>query len=109
MIISNQIIIRISNLNVTFAEIDEQLNGIIEKYNELEKMLKEFFKNHGKLVNRAVMAHVISALPVFFNNANEIKSYVYSSISGCSDVAEKMACEEIFSTMMEEDGFNVVS
>ena len=99
-----------------FVEFDRVINREIagvsyvnEKYNELEKMLKEFFKNHGKLVNRAVMAHVISALPVFFNNANEIKSYVYSSISGCSDVAEKMACEEIFSTMMEEDGFNVVS
>ena len=99
-----------------FVEFDRVINREIagvsyvnEKYNELEKMLKEFFKNHGKLVNRAVMAHVISALPVFFNNANEIKSYVYSSISGCSDVAEKMACEEIFSTIMEEDGFNVVS
>lgn len=99
-----------------FVEFDRVINREVagvsyvnEKYNELEGMLKEFFKNHGKLVNRAVMAHVISALPVFFNNANEIKSYVYSSISGCSDVAEKMACEEIFSTMMEEDGFNVVS
>ena len=99
-----------------FVEFDRVINREVagvsyvnEKYNELEGMLKEFFKNHGKLVNRAVMAHVISALPVFFNNANEIKSYVYSSITGCSDVAEKMACEEIFSTMMEEDGFNVVS
>ena len=99
-----------------FVEFDREINRetagnayVNEKYNELEKMLKEFFKAHGKLVNRAVMAHVLSALPVFFNNAEEIKSYVYSSISGCTDMAEKKACEEIFSTMMEEDGFNVVS
>ena len=99
-----------------FVEFDREINRetagasyVNEKYSELEAMLKDFFKNHSKLVNRAVMAHVLSALPVFFNNANEIKSYVYSSISGCTDVAEKKACKEIFSTMMEEDGFNVVS
>lgn len=99
-----------------FVEFDREINRetagsayVNEKYNNLEQMLKEFFKAHGKLVNRAVMAHVLSALPVFFNNANEIKSYVYASISGCTDLAEKIACEEIFSTMMEEDGFNVVS
>ena len=99
-----------------FVEFDREINRetagagyINEKYCELETMLKDFFKEHSKLVNRAVMAHVLSALPVFFNNANEIKSYVYSSISGCTDIAEKKACKEIFSTMMEEDGFNVVS
>ena len=79
------------------------------KYNELEVMLKEFFKEHSKQINRAVMAHVLSALPVFFNNVDEIRNYVYSSISGCSDMAEKIACKEIFYAMMEEDGFNVVS
>ena len=99
-----------------FVEFDKEINRetagasyVSEKYNELEAVLKDFFKEHNKLINRAVMAHVLSALPVFFNNANEIKSYVYSSISGCSDIAEKKACKEIFSTMMEEDGFNVVS
>lgn len=79
------------------------------KYNELEAMLKDFFKEHPKQINRAVMAHVLSALPVFFNNVDEIRNYVYSSFTGCSDIAEKMACKEIFYAMMEEDGFNVVS
>ena len=99
-----------------FVEFDREINRetaglayVNEKYCQLESMLNSFFKEHSKLVNRAVMAHVISALPVFFNNANEIKSYIYSSISGCTDIAEKKACKEIFSTMMEEDGFNVVS
>ena len=63
----------------------------------------------GKLINRAVMAHVLASLPVFFNNVQEIQNYVYSSVNGCSDMAEKTACAEIFATMMEEDGFNVVS
>lgn len=92
--------------------IDREIAGsdyINEKYNELESVLKEFFKGHSKLINRAVMAHVLSALPVFFNNVDEIRSYVESSISGCSDMAEKTACKEIFYAIMEEDGFNVVS
>ena len=92
--------------------IDREIAGsdyIYAKYNELEGVLKEFFKGHSKLINRAVMAHVLSALPVFFNNVDEIRSYVESSISGCSDIAEKTACKEIFYAIMEEDGFNVVS
>lgn len=93
-------------------EIDSTVAGeayVMEKYESLSENLKAFFKGHNKLVNRAVMAHVLASLPVFFNNVDEIQNYVYSSISGCSDMAEKTACQEIFATMMEEDGFNVVS
>ena len=97
-------------------EFDREINHdtageayVLEKYEALKSMLEKFFKEHGKLVNRAVMAHVLAALPVFFNNVQEIQNYVYSSVSGCSDISEKTACAEIFAAMMEEDGFNVVS
>lgn len=93
-------------------EIDHTIAGeayVMDKYDKLSEALNIFFKNHNKLVNRAVMAHVLASLPVFFNNVDEIQNYVYSSISGCSDVSEKTACAEIFMSMMEEDGFNVVS
>lgn len=99
-----------------FVEFDREINHdtageayVLEKYEALKSMLEKFFKEHGKLVNRAVMAHVLAALPVFFNNVQEIQNYVYSSVSGCSDISEKTACAEIFAAMMEEDGFNVVS
>ena len=94
------------------SEVDHSIAGeeyILEKYEQLAEDLNNFFKNHNKLVNRAVMAHVLASLPVFFNNVEEIQNYVYASVSGCSDMAEKKACTEIFATMMEEDGFNVVS
>lgn len=93
-------------------EIDHTIAGeayVLDKYNRLSEELNDFFKKHNKLVNRAVMAHVLASLPIFFNNVDEIQNYVYSSISGCSDVSEKTACAEIFMAMMEEDGFNVVS
>lgn len=99
-----------------FVEFDAQVNHDIageeyieEKYNDVVELLKEFFASHHKLVNRAVMANVLSSLPVFFNNVEEIQNYVYSSINGCADVAEKTACVEIFGAMMEEDGFDIVS
>lgn len=99
-----------------FVEFDRQISHdmadedyVINKFNDLSEQLNQFFSKHSKLINRAVMAHILSSLPVFFNNVDEIQNYVYSSISGCSDVAEKTACAEIFAMMMEEDGFNVVS
>ena len=82
---------------------------VLEKYEQLSKNLKDFFATHNKLINRAVMANILAGLPVFFNNVEEIKNYVYNSINGCSDLAEKKACIEIFTTMMEEDGFDFVS
>lgn len=99
-----------------FVEFDGKRNTeiageayVLEKFEQLSNSLKEFFASHNKLINRAVMANIIACLPVFFNNVEEIQNYVYNSINGCSDLAEKKACVEIFTTMMEEDGFDVVS
>ena len=92
-----------------FVEFDVAVNTDIadseyieEKFMSLKKEYECFFKENVKLVNRAVMAHVLSSLPIFFNNADEIKSYIKQSISQCSDSAEKLACYEIFHSLMEE-------
>lgn len=99
-----------------FVEFDEKKDHtiageeyVMERYEELCKALKEFFNIHNKLVNRAAMANVLASLPIFFNNVEEIQNYVYNSINGCSDIAEKSACAEIFASMMEDDGFDFVS
>lgn len=99
-----------------FVEFDEKKDTtiageayVMEKYEILCEKLKAFFAKHNKLVNRAVMANVLASLPVFFNNVEEIQNYVYNSINGCSDMAEKAACVEIFTSMMEDDGFDIVS
>lgn len=99
-----------------FVEFDENKDNtiageeyVMNKYEELNKELKEFFASHNKLVNRAAMANVLASLPIFFNNVEEIQNYVYNSINGCSDIAEKTACVEIFASMMEDDGFDFVS
>lgn len=92
-----------------FVEFDTKTNSeeadadyIDSKFETLRGDFTEFFKNNKKPVNRAVMAQVLSALPIFFNNVDEIKDYIVQSISQCSDEAEKLACYEIFHSLMEE-------
>ena len=74
-----------------------------QKGEELEKELTDFFGKNKKNVNRAVMAHILSELPVFFNNVEEIKDYIYNSLTGCRDMAEKAAVAEILNSMASED------
>lgn len=92
-----------------FVEFDTETNSeeadieyIDSKFEVLRADFTEFFKNNKKPVNRAVMAQVLSALPIFFNNVDEIKDYIVQSIGQCSDEAEKLACYEIFHSLMEE-------
>lgn len=70
---------------------------------ELITELKEFFKNNEKLVNRAVMAHVLSGLPVFFNNVDEIQEYIKNALAQCGDKAEKAAVTEIFRQLQADE------
>ena len=61
------------------------------------------FKNSSQIINRAVMSTVLSQLPVFFNNVDEIQDYINSSLLQCSDKAEKMACVAIMNMLMNDD------
>jgi len=89
-----------------FVEFDDKEEGVATKkyietkFEELYNGMKELFANNNKLFNRAVMAHVLSGLPVFFNNFEEVKDYIFSSITQCGDTAEKTAVFEIFNEML---------
>ncbi len=72
------------------------------KWTLLTEELSSFFETHPKLMNRAVMAHVLSELPVFFHNLDELKDYISRSLSGCGNPAEKAAVVQIFTQMMNE-------
>lgn len=92
-----------------FVEFTERNNEIatkeyvLSKYEELEKDLKDLFTKNNKYVNRAVMAHVLSGLPVFFNNIDEIVTYIQNSFEQCGDQSEKAAAFEIFLEMISEE------
>lgn len=91
-----------------FVEFNEKEEGIAdEKYideitNAMISELTDFFNGHERMLNRAVMAHILSGLPVFFGNAMEIQDYIYNSLSQCKDAAEKAAVIEILTTLINE-------
>ena len=97
--------------NSLFMELAEagQVEGpadadyVAKKRDELVGELTEFFANHKKEMNRAVMAALFSNMPVLFNSQQEIKDYIEYSINHCGNASELMACARILEEMMEEE------
>ena len=73
-----------------------------QKRDELIGELTRFFHENRKIVNRSVMALILSRLPVFFNNITEIQDYVFHSVSNCTNKAEKAAVVEIIKCIINE-------
>jgi len=67
---------------------------------QMKNDLTKLFSENERMVNRAVMASIISDLPIFFNNINEIQDYIYQALAGCKDAAEKIACIEVIDELM---------
>lgn len=65
------------------------------------KELEAVFAAASKPVVRAVMAKVLSDLPVYFNSIDEIQSYIRGSLVSCTDEAEKETCKELLEELME--------
>lgn len=78
---------------------DEYADGVCE---EFIKTLEANFKTLTQPVRRAVMAEVLAQLPVFFNNTEEIQSYINVSLMQCNDAAEQMAVIEVFKMIMAD-------
>ena len=54
-----------------------------------------------QIVRRAVMSAVLSQLPVFFNNTDEICNYINLSLEQCNDKAERAAVIEIMKMIIQ--------
>ena len=74
--------------------LDQQAEAYIQE-------LEELFADAPKQVVRAVMAKVLSDLPVYFNSIDEIQEYVRGSLSSCLDRAEKETCMELVEELMD--------
>ena len=85
-----------------FAEIPDN-SYADETAEKLIKELDDSFKNMNVMVKRAVMASVLSSLPVFFNNTEEIQAYINNSLMQCNDDAEQKAVVEIIKTMISDN------
>lgn len=78
---------------------DEYADYVCE---ELIETLDTLFKKQMQPVRRAVMAEVLAQLPVFFNNTEEIQSYINVSLMQCNDAAEQAAVIEVFKMIMSD-------
>lgn len=85
-----------------FAEIPDN-SYADETAEKLIMELDDSFKNMNVMVKRAVMASVLSSLPVFFNNTEEIQAYINNSLMQCNDDAEQKAVVEIIKTMISDN------
>lgn len=75
---------------------------------ETDLFFEEFtraFDGKSRLLVRAVMAKVLSSLPVFFETLDEVEKYIRSSLQSCSDDIEKAITMKLIREMMREDGF----
>lgn len=78
----------------TSAFIEEKTKNLIEEF-------QTFFKKHDQIVNRAVMSMVLGAVPVFFNNTDEIIAYIEYALEHCNDEKELCASLDLIKGMME--------
>lgn len=69
----------------------------------LAEELRGHLKQVPKGVGRAIMAKVLTALPLFVTNYQEVESYIKSSLESCTDEAEKAACVEILTQMIRDE------
>ena len=81
--------------------IDEVI--INKKLNELIEQFKDIFKKSQKVYQRAIMANVLSEMPVFFNDIAEVSEYIRNQINSCKNESEKIACYAILADMMDDE------
>lgn len=104
-------LLRISKLlsSSLFIDLDQEETGmqtadaayIAKKRDELVHLLTDFFDQHSREVNRAVMAAMFSNMPVLFNSRQEVQDYIIYSLEHCSNTSELMACARLLEEMME--------
>lgn len=77
---------------------------IEKKGEEFCQELTKTFEGMPKSVVRAIMAKILSYLPVVFRSSGELEEYIRGSLEGCTDLAEREACMELLSwELMDED------
>ncbi len=85
-------------VNLNKSKLLEDIPGNEYADSVCDKLIKELDKSFDgtqQIIKRAVQASVLSQLPVFFNNTEEIQNYVNQSLIQCNDRAEQMAVIEV--------------
>ncbi|MBE5935142.1 MAG: hypothetical protein E7262_05060 [Lachnospiraceae bacterium] len=95
-----------------FVDLQEKDTVVVDDVfinNNVEKLieeLKDLFKKSQKIYTRAVMANILSELPVFFTGIDEVAEYIKNQLVSCKNNGEKMACYAVLSDMMDYDNYD---
>lgn len=99
-LLSTSLYVELDDSDTEHSEADREY--IMQLYGAFSLELKEHLKKQSKPVVRAIMAKIITLLPVFVRTYQELESYIELSLSSCTDPAEKAACVEIIKQMMAQ-------
>ncbi|CVI72981.1 hypothetical protein NDGK_02806 [Clostridiales bacterium CHKCI001] len=97
-LLSTSLYVELENSNADHSQADRDY--VMQAYAVFSTELKEHLKKQSKPVARAIMAKLITLLPLFVTTYQELENYIETSLASCSDLAEKAACVEIIRTMM---------
>ncbi len=75
---------------------------LLDVLSRLIRELSEQFAKLPRMMNRAVMAKILTMFPLFIREYQELEAYVSGSLSSCTDAAEKIACLEIMDDLLGE-------
>ena len=95
----------------SFVELEQAAGDSAEvTENMLDEEIQKFFQELSRLWDgmprvtvRAVMARILSSLPVCFNSVPELEAYVKSSLESCTDMDEKKISMELIRTIMVDE------
>lgn len=99
VLLSDSLFVEFNGNNIDDSPMDSEY--FEQRKRDFLEEIETFFKEHDRVVNRAVMSAIISSLPVFFNNLSELQDYIYNSLDSCRNNAEKKACIEILNSIAD--------
>ncbi len=86
------------------TETDTEVTGTMLE-EELQKFFKELetlWQQMPKAVVRAIMARMLSNLPLCFNSISEVEEYMKKSLGSCTDIDEKLSSIQLIRDIMVE-------
>lgn len=99
----------------SFANLEETYQEKVVGKQDIDKACELFFTELDqvltktpKSVARAIMAGVLSSLPVCFNSIQDVEQYIKGSLESCSDEAEKDTCKELLMQALGNEDYEMV-
>lgn len=91
-----------------FAELQQEEEAVVDSEliddlnHQLHAELSGFFADHERCLNRAVMANILTRMPVIFKSPEEIRNYIEYSLKQCSNKSEKEMSKRVILQMIRQ-------